>query len=161
MPTAVLIAREPISAPRRVLLAVDGSPASAAAAGMLAGFPLAAGAEVDIVTVLADWPDLTRDQGAADLCDLGALERRHVGEVIGQAETILGSSGRSGHPLVREGDAKREILEVASERGSDLIVLGARGLGGFKGLILGSVSRAVSKAAPCSTLVVPASPRGT
>jgi nucleotide-binding universal stress UspA family protein len=56
--------------------------------------------------------------------------------------------------MIRPGDAKHEILAAADELGSDLIVTGARGLGGFAGLFLGSVSRAISSAAACSVLVV-------
>ena len=56
--------------------------------------------------------------------------------------------------MIRDGDPKREILDAAREIGADLIVTGARGMGGFRGLVLGSVSRAISKAASCSTLVV-------
>lgn len=42
---------------------------------------------------------------------------------------------------------------IAALDGSPEASLGAR-VGGLGGMILGSVSRAVSKAAPCSTLVV-------
>ena len=56
-------------------------------------------------------------------------------------------------PLIRDGDPKREILDAARELDADLIVTGARGAG-VQEPVLGSVSRGVSKAAPCSTLVV-------
>ncbi|MBO6757738.1 MAG: universal stress protein [Roseibium sp.] len=55
---------------------------------------------------------------------------------------------------VRQGDYAETILETAEETGADLIVLGSRGLGGLKGLLLGSVSNKVAQHAPCSVLTV-------
>jgi nucleotide-binding universal stress UspA family protein len=52
-----------------------------------------------------------------------------------------------GHPV-------DTILHVAKDRGADLIVLGSRGLGGFKRLLLGSVSNGVLHHAPCPVLIV-------
>ena len=44
------------------------------------------------------------------------------------------------------------ILEEAEKTAADLIVLGSRGLGAVKGLLLGSVSAAVIQKAPCPVL---------
>ena len=46
------------------------------------------------------------------------------------------------------------IIESAAKEKSDLIVIGARGLGGFKRLLLGSVSNGVVTHANCDVLVV-------
>ena len=46
------------------------------------------------------------------------------------------------------------ICRVASERNCDLMVLGSRGLAGFKRLVLGSISNAVAAKAPCPVLIV-------
>ena len=46
------------------------------------------------------------------------------------------------------------ILQEASKENANLIVVGTRGLGGFRKLLLGSVSAAVVDHAPCSVLVV-------
>jgi nucleotide-binding universal stress UspA family protein len=46
------------------------------------------------------------------------------------------------------------ILEEASKENVNLLVVGTRGLGGFKKLLLGSVSNAVVAHADCSVLVV-------
>lgn len=54
--------------------------------------------------------------------------------------------------LVR-GGAARSVLEVAE--GADLVVLGTRGLGGFRGLLLGSVTHHVAHHATCPLVVIP------
>jgi nucleotide-binding universal stress UspA family protein len=55
---------------------------------------------------------------------------------------------------VLEGPAADAILRAAEARKPDLIVLGARGLGTWQGLLLGSVSMAVTQRAECPVLVV-------
>jgi nucleotide-binding universal stress UspA family protein len=52
------------------------------------------------------------------------------------------------------GDAAGAILQVAEREGVELVVMGTRGLGGPAG-VLGSVSSAVVRAAPCPVLLVP------
>jgi len=46
------------------------------------------------------------------------------------------------------------IINEATRENVNLIVAGTRGLGGFKKLLLGSVSSAIVEHAPCSVLVV-------
>jgi nucleotide-binding universal stress UspA family protein len=143
MPTSVLVAREPADAPTRVLLATDGSPASLAATEYIARFPLPADAHIDVV-LIAD------DVGEAEAPN----EQTWAGRMLEATIETLTAGGKTAAPVIRHGDAKRRILAAADELDSDMIVTGARGLGGFKGMILGSVSQAISKAAPCSVLVV-------
>ena len=67
------------------------------------------------------------------LCELGVTEVEE-GIIAGQAATV--------------------ILDVAESRQPDVIVLGARGLGVWSGLILGSTSMAVVQRASCPVLVI-------
>ena len=52
-----------------------------------------------------------------------------------------------------EGKTARMLIEAASD--ADLLVVGSRGLGGFTGLLLGSVSQQCSHHAPCPLVIVP------
>ncbi len=56
--------------------------------------------------------------------------------------------------FARQGDAADAILDVAEEQGSDLIVVGNKGMTGAKRFLLGSVPNKVSHHAPCSVLIV-------
>ncbi|MTV27149.1 universal stress protein [Nitriliruptoraceae bacterium ZYF776] len=53
---------------------------------------------------------------------------------------------------VRAGGAAGVLCRVAE--GADLVVVGARGVGGFRGLLLGSVSQQVVAHAPCPAVVI-------
>jgi nucleotide-binding universal stress UspA family protein len=154
MPTSVLVAREPTRPPRRVLLATDGSPHSLAAARFLACLPLAADAQINVLVSVGGWLAKHVRNAAVEEPDLATFEGSRATGIIDATVAALAAGGRSGTPVIRLGDAKRAILAAARDLDIDLIVTGARGIGGFRGLLLGSVSRAVSKGAPCSTLVV-------
>jgi len=52
------------------------------------------------------------------------------------------------------------IAETASELGCDLIVMGTRGLSGFKHVLLGSVAERTVREAPCPVLTVKSSKPG-
>ncbi len=52
-----------------------------------------------------------------------------------------------------EGDTSEVLLERA--QGADLLVVGSRGLGGFRGLLLGSVSQQCVQHAASPVVVVP------
>jgi nucleotide-binding universal stress UspA family protein len=55
-------------------------------------------------------------------------------------------------PIAVEGNPATAL--IAAARSADLLVVGSRGLGGFKGLLLGSVSQRVAHHAPCPVVVI-------
>jgi nucleotide-binding universal stress UspA family protein len=56
--------------------------------------------------------------------------------------------------LLQEGDAAQRIMETANEEKCGLLLIGSRGRGGFKELLLGGVSHKVTNHADCPVLVV-------
>lgn len=79
----------------------------------------------------------------------------------GEAEAILAAAIKEVgkvpceiHTEIIEGDNASAIIEVATTRGSDLIVMGSRGLGRLAGLLIGSISQKVVAHAPCPVLIV-------
>jgi nucleotide-binding universal stress UspA family protein len=56
--------------------------------------------------------------------------------------------------FVESGDPASRVVEVAKNWRADLIVMGSHGRGTIKGLVLGSVSKAVLRRAPCPVLIV-------
>jgi nucleotide-binding universal stress UspA family protein len=56
---------------------------------------------------------------------------------------------------ILDGDSKVDIIiDYANEKSVDLIVMGSRGITGFKRLLLGSVANAVVSNAPCPVMIV-------
>lgn len=55
--------------------------------------------------------------------------------------------------LVLEGDPARQIVDAATARKADAIVIGSRGLGDLEGLLLGSVSHKVAHLARCTCII--------
>jgi nucleotide-binding universal stress UspA family protein len=83
--------------------------------------------------------------------ELAAGARRTLERALADAGDR--TAGVDVEPVVREGAPARVLLEEADD--ADLLVVGSRGLGGFRGLLLGSVSQQCSHHAPCPVVVVP------
>jgi len=109
------------------------------------------------VKAVAAWhvPAATYDTGwvplSVDVSDFEKIAQAGLDKSFEEAG--VAESGLSVTPILREGQAA-EVL-VAEARGADLLVVGSRGLGGFKGLLLGSVGQQCAHHASCPVAIVP------
>ncbi len=76
-------------------------------------------------------------------------------EVLSHAESILSGVNIAYKTLVRFGNPKTEISQLAKELNVHSIVMGSRGMDPLIGKILGSVSYGVLFQAPCPVVIVP------
>ena len=137
-----------------ILVGVDGSPESLHAVKWAAGAAVVEGGELKIVaaytTTTSDYaPGLVIPQDVID-----AVRDEVSGYVQDAAEAARAvSSGLQISGSIVEGDAARVMLELGEH--AEIIVLGSRGLGGLKGLLLGSVSTNVAAHAKGRVVIVP------
>ncbi len=75
-------------------------------------------------------------------------------ELLGKGKWMAESHGVKTDTHYVEGDPGAQIIKLAKEGDYQLIVIGSRGLGPFKELMLGSVSHRVSQLAHCPVLIV-------
>jgi len=80
--------------------------------------------------------------------------REDVEATLRQAAEVAEEAGVTAETFARQGDPADAILDVAEENGSDLIVVGNKGMTGAKRFLLGSVPNKVSHHAPCSVLII-------
>jgi nucleotide-binding universal stress UspA family protein len=82
-------------------------------------------------------------------------KRKSAGQaVLDSAKKILGSTTFKVHEELLEGSEAEAILTVAENHQADLIVMGTRGFGAVKGMLVGSVSRKVIHLSTCPVMVV-------
>jgi nucleotide-binding universal stress UspA family protein len=81
--------------------------------------------------------------------------REDVQALLDEAAEQMRETGvKEVETFAREGDPADAILDVAEERGADLIVVGNKGMTGARRFLLGSVPNKVSHHAPCNVMIV-------
>lgn len=134
---------------KRVLLAIDGSKYSKAAAERAIDFAGEYKGELMVVSVV-DVPAEFYGEAPDAVEDLINKAKGYVEDVKRQAE----ASGIKTETFVREGETYKAILDLAKEQNANAIVVGSHGRTGLKRLLMGSVTEKVIGYASCPVLVV-------
>jgi len=136
----------------KILLAVDGSEHSLHAARTAANLARAiSSTEIRIVVVFDSVPPYLGEPNLQQAIN-ARMETAKV--VMEKAIEAVGDLSSEIHTEYIEGSPAEAIIEVATTRKSDVIVMGSRGHGTLVGLLLGSTSQKVVAHAPCPVLIV-------
>jgi nucleotide-binding universal stress UspA family protein len=139
-----------------IMVATDGSSGASRAVDVAAEFTKAVGGNLLIVTVGGallgeEAQQFARAEGSiGDLSEAVTAQILHVAEARARRLGVSNIEVQSGW-----GDVAQSLIEIATGRSVDMIVLGRRGRGQLAGLLLGSVSQKVVSLAPCAVVVVP------
>jgi nucleotide-binding universal stress UspA family protein len=154
-PVVVVPTGTDVGEPEHVVLGVDGSPASHRAAEFALSVAEGSGADVHCVVgwnvEVVDGTVVTEPGTPA----WTTVQHRYDGVARRSLEDAV-----SRHPEVsvavdvRHAEPSRALLGAADEVGADLLVVGSRGFGGFRGLLLGSVAKRVLEGASTVVAVV-------
>ena len=140
----------------KITIAVDGSTSSKHAVHALAH--LTPPEEIDLVHAI-NIPDfnyamITPELRAEVQADMESKLRKEGEGILAQAQEDLPSDFPQAKEVHQMGHPVEVIVETARSSKSHLIILGARGLGSFKEVVLGSTSHRVLMHAPCSTMII-------
>lgn len=136
-----------------IVVGVDGSQTSKAALRWAVKLAPALGCTVEAITAW-EFPVIVTMAGGGVLPGTWVPEddaKRVLEEAIGDA--VPGADIRA---VIAEGHPANVLVEASNH--AEMLIVGSRGLGGFRGALLGSVSSAVSQHAKCPVLVIPEEP---
>ena len=144
----------------KILLAVDGSVCSDAAAQELAKRPWPSQSEVKVITAveipvpmgMQPWavsPDYFENLETS----VRQVAQASLDSALLKLKTITDKTLKISSEII-QGSPAQVIVDEAESWGADLIIMGSRGLGIWNRLLLGSVSNSVVHHAKCSVEVV-------
>ena len=150
--------------PTKILLATDASREAEFASQTAADLAQKTDSELHVVHVLAS-PLATHDPSSEHVgwyasqsgfepevwVRLEQREQKTLEDVVAKIEASGGKVEGSHHTT---GRPAAEIVVLAEEIGAGLIVMGARGVGGIRRALTGSVSESVVRHAHCTVMVV-------
>lgn len=148
-----------LSGAPRLLVAVDGSPASLSTLAEVGARPWPAGSEIEIVTVIHSqlpfFPDPAFSLAAAHMEEEKRQEHAAPALLEEAVRRIRATApGATVSSRVLEGDPAEAIVEEAERLRANEIFVGHHGHGALRRGLLGSVSQKVAHHAHCSVHIV-------
>jgi nucleotide-binding universal stress UspA family protein len=142
---------------KAMVVGTDGSDTASEAVRQAIDLARSLGARIYLVSAYEPVPkSRLRDERRQVPADLEWMvnPRADVDETLDACARQVRDAGVEVETFAREGDPADSILDVAEEKGADLIIVGNKGMTGAKRFLLGSVPNKVSHHAPCSVMII-------
>ena len=137
----------------KILVPVDGSENSLRALDHAIYLAKNTGANTTAMNVIEN-PPTVYVASQKLLNDLLANFRTESANILDKCKQIAEESDVKIETVIGEGDAASNIIGYAQKGDFDTIIIGRRGLGRFKEMVLGSISNKVLHHAKCSVMIV-------
>jgi nucleotide-binding universal stress UspA family protein len=144
-----------------IVVGTDGSETAREAVRQATDLAKSIGASVHLVSAYEPVSDLRlreEQQQAPRDVEHSINPREDVEKILEEAAEKVKDEGVEVQTYSREGDPADAVLDVAEERGADLVIVGNKGMTGARRFLLGSVPNKVSHHAPCSVMIVRTTP---
>ncbi len=140
--------------PKTILVPTDLSEGAEEALDYALGLAAALGAQVHLLNVVGipslGVPELGIAMAATTIDTIVVENQKAIDDLAARKR----ATAPIGQAILRTGDAKDTILQVAKELGVDLIVMGTHGRRGIRRALLGSIAELVVRTAECPVLTV-------
>jgi nucleotide-binding universal stress UspA family protein len=149
-----------MTAYRRILVPVDGSPTSMRGLKEALRLAKSGGAQVFLIHVVDEYPAFASPEMAPAAADLIPVFRQGGKRILARSQAVATRAGVRTKVVMREtigGAAADLIVREARKLRADLIVLGTHGRRGIRRLVLGSDAEQVVRNSPVPVLLVRAS----
>ncbi len=137
----------------KLLVPVDGSENSLRALDHAIYLAKKTGANITAMNVIENPPTVYVESQKL-LNDLLAKFREESANILDKCKQIAEKNDVKIETVMGEGDAASTIVGYAQEGDFDTIIIGRRGLGRFKEMMLGSISNKVLHHAKCTVMIV-------
>ena len=152
-----------------ILVPLDGSELAEKALPMARYLASSSGATIHLIEVVTRQPELEAARGGGDFGVQASEMARDLAHQLVESRLAWGkeylegiadqlkSEGVEAKTAIKEGAAVENIVDYAREHGIDLVVMSTHGYGGFKRLLMGSVTDGVIRSCEAPVLVQPCS----
>ncbi|MEW5920840.1 MAG: universal stress protein [Bacillota bacterium] len=138
----------------KMLVATDGSEHSLKTLSEACNIALALNADVTVITVIEElhYTEYVFHLQTAEKMKVEYWERAQ--KILDQAEKIFQDKGIKVKKIIAKGHPAEMICQTAAKENANLVIVGSRGLGGIKELLLGSVSNRVAHCVKSHVMIV-------
>ena len=137
----------------KILVPADGSDNSYRALEAALVFSEKLGSSISVVNVMEQLP-IIHIESEKLLSELLEAYKKENQEILSKCSDIAHQKGIIIKTVLLQGNPAPVILDYIKKENFDLVIMGSRGMGKFKELILGSVSSKIMHHSPCAVMII-------